>query len=188
MRLGTTTRLGYISNENNHWNSDREPGAVDVSLEKAAIREMDAEGTPIVDRAAPSGAAALAQSLRTLRGRARTIRQKRYRSSGLSPCHEALCRFIRSSGTTLDTVHAEARPPITQRTSGLDPSRPPFRGNPSFPIDRCHSSSKHRARIGREEISWGRKRFPTMAICTFNRAEPLRRMRSSRATPRVPND
>jgi hypothetical protein len=32
--------------------------------------------------------------------------------------HEALCR---SSGTTLDSVHAEDGPPITQRTSGLDP-------------------------------------------------------------------
>jgi hypothetical protein len=31
--------------------------------------------------------------------------------------HEALCR---SSGTTLDSVHAEDGPPITQRTSGLD--------------------------------------------------------------------
>jgi len=30
--------------------------------------------------------------------------------------HEALCR---SSGTTLDSVHAEDGPPITQRTSGL---------------------------------------------------------------------
>ena len=29
---------------------------------------------------------------------------------------EALCR---SSGTTLDSVHAENGPPITQRTSGL---------------------------------------------------------------------
>ena len=29
---------------------------------------------------------------------------------------EALCR---SSGTTLDSVHAEDGPPITQRTSGL---------------------------------------------------------------------
>jgi hypothetical protein len=29
--------------------------------------------------------------------------------------HEALCR---SSGTTLDSVHAEDGPPITQRTSG----------------------------------------------------------------------
>src|ERR1700681_1118136 len=32
--------------------------------------------------------------------------------------HEALCR---SSGTTLDSVHAEDGPPITQRTSGLSP-------------------------------------------------------------------
>src|SRR5580692_9687874 len=31
--------------------------------------------------------------------------------------HEALCR---SSGTTLDSVHAEDGPPITQRTSGLN--------------------------------------------------------------------
>jgi hypothetical protein len=30
--------------------------------------------------------------------------------------HEALCR---SFGTTLDSVHAEDGPPITQRTSGL---------------------------------------------------------------------
>ena len=30
--------------------------------------------------------------------------------------HEALCRL---SGTTLDSVHAEDGPPITQRTSGL---------------------------------------------------------------------
>ena len=30
--------------------------------------------------------------------------------------HEALCR---SSGTTLDSVHVEDGPPITQRTSGL---------------------------------------------------------------------
>ena len=37
------------------------------------------------------------------------------RPSGLSPMHEALCR---SSGTTLDSVHAEDGPPITQRTSG----------------------------------------------------------------------
>src|SRR5205807_8798297 len=35
---------------------------------------------------------------------------------GPSPMHEALCR---SSGTTLDSVHAEDGPPITQRTSGL---------------------------------------------------------------------
>jgi uncharacterized protein (DUF1810 family) len=32
--------------------------------------------------------------------------------------HEALCR---SSGTTLDNVHAKDGPPITQRTSGLGP-------------------------------------------------------------------
>jgi hypothetical protein len=32
--------------------------------------------------------------------------------------HEALCR---PSSTTLDIVHAEGGPPITQRTSGLDP-------------------------------------------------------------------
>ena len=76
MPLGTTTRLGYISHENNHWNSDRQPDAVDVSIEEAAIRETDAKGTPIVDRAAPSGAAALAQSLSTLRERAHAIRQK----------------------------------------------------------------------------------------------------------------
>jgi hypothetical protein len=31
--------------------------------------------------------------------------------------HEALCR---SSGTTLDNVHAKDGPPITQRTSGLE--------------------------------------------------------------------
>src|SRR5262249_9740960 len=42
--------------------------------------------------------------------------------------HEALCR---SSGTTLDSGHAEDGPPITQRTSGLgtvlqiDDDRPP---------------------------------------------------------------
>ena len=41
--------------------------------------------------------------------------------------HEALCR---SSGTTLDSVHAEDGPPITQRTSGLgklDRAAPAFR-------------------------------------------------------------
>jgi hypothetical protein len=32
--------------------------------------------------------------------------------------HEALCR---PSSTTLDMVHAEDGPPITQRTSGLKP-------------------------------------------------------------------
>ena len=37
------------------------------------------------------------------------------------PMHEALCR---SSGTTLDSVHAEDGPPITQRTSGLSDFRP----------------------------------------------------------------
>src|SRR4051812_29758717 len=35
--------------------------------------------------------------------------------------HEALCR---PSSTTLDIVHAEGGPPITQRTSGLDCHRP----------------------------------------------------------------
>jgi len=35
--------------------------------------------------------------------------------------HEALCRL---SGTTLDSVHAEDGPPITQRTSGLRLRRP----------------------------------------------------------------
>jgi len=34
---------------------------------------------------------------------------------------EALCR---QSSTTLDIVHAEDGPPITQRTSGLDQTMP----------------------------------------------------------------
>jgi hypothetical protein len=41
--------------------------------------------------------------------------------------HEALCR---SSGTTLDSVHAEDGPPITQRTSGLGLCR--WQAKPKF--------------------------------------------------------
>jgi len=41
--------------------------------------------------------------------------------------HEALCR---SSGTTLDSVHAEDGPPITQRTSGLGQFADPDSVNP----------------------------------------------------------
>ena len=36
---------------------------------------------------------------------------------------EALCR---QSSTTLDIVHAEDGPPITQRTSGLEPFPVPY--------------------------------------------------------------
>jgi hypothetical protein len=41
----------------------------------------------------------------------------RYRPFGPFPMHEALCR---PSGTTLDTCMPRDRPPMTQRTSGLD--------------------------------------------------------------------
>ena len=40
--------------------------ALDVSLEKTAVCVMDAEGTPIIERAVPSEAAALAELLSTL--------------------------------------------------------------------------------------------------------------------------
>ena len=82
--MGTTIRLGYISRENNHWHADPRLDAFDVSLEKAAICVMDAEGTPIVERAAPSGAVALGESLSTLPERPERIGVEAASLSGMA--------------------------------------------------------------------------------------------------------
>jgi hypothetical protein len=47
---------------------------------------------------------------------------------------EALCR---SSGTTLDSVHAEDGPPITQRTSGLSSRETPNNTSAAGGIGGC---------------------------------------------------
>src|SRR4051794_27643909 len=59
--------------------------------------------------------------------------------------HEALCR---SSGTTLDSVHAEDGPPITERTSGLGKASKGCIARPAA----C-SCSRHLAKAIRSQLS-----------------------------------
>jgi len=53
--------------------------------------------------------------------------------------HEALCRL---SGTTLDSVHAEDGPPITQRTSGLKVFRLPASKHRAIPLKLLNAAAQ----------------------------------------------